>query len=189
MSEDKTTVRAARRAAPARPLEWQLVVTDGKSTGARFPVRLGESIIGRGEEAAIRLTDSGVSRQHAKLVFSSDGRVLLVDLESTNGTFVNGSRVEISALHAGSRLRIGPDAELRFEQVPEADAATLVDPLRPRELDVARLVAQGLTNPQIAERLGIRPRTVATHLENAYRRLGIGSRAELARHLSEAGLI
>jgi DNA-binding NarL/FixJ family response regulator len=45
---------------------------------------------------------------------------------------------------------------------------------------VARAVADGLSNPQIAERMFISRRTVATHLTSIFRKLGISSRAELA---------
>ncbi len=52
--------------------------------------------------------------------------------------------------------------------------------LTPTELRVTRAVADGLSNPQIAERMFISRRTVATHLTSIFRKLGISSRAELA---------
>jgi predicted ATPase/DNA-binding CsgD family transcriptional regulator len=52
--------------------------------------------------------------------------------------------------------------------------------LTPTELRVARAVADGLSNPQIAERMFISRRTVATHLTSIFRKLGVSSRAELA---------
>ncbi len=52
-----------------------------------------------------------------------------------------------------------------------------------REEEVARLVAQGLSNAQVAERLFISSRTVGTHLEHIYRRLGLRSRSELRRYV------
>jgi len=52
--------------------------------------------------------------------------------------------------------------------------------LTPTELRVARAVAGGLSNPQIAERMFISRRTVATHLTSIFRKLGVSSRAELA---------
>ncbi|HEY3009244.1 MAG TPA: AAA family ATPase [Micromonosporaceae bacterium] len=56
-----------------------------------------------------------------------------------------------------------------------------------REEEVARLVAQGLTNAEVGERLFISPRTVTTHLQNIYRRLELPSRAALIRYvLAEA---
>ncbi|WP_051462940.1 helix-turn-helix transcriptional regulator [Haloglycomyces albus] len=57
----------------------------------------------------------------------------------------------------------------------------LADRLTPQELQVVRLAADGLTNRQIGEQLFISPRTVGYHLYNAYPKLGVSSRAELAR--------
>jgi DNA-binding CsgD family transcriptional regulator len=56
-----------------------------------------------------------------------------------------------------------------------------VDPagLRPRELDVVRLIARGLTSKHIARLLHISPLTVRKHRENAMRRLGVHGMAEL----------
>jgi DNA-binding NarL/FixJ family response regulator len=60
--------------------------------------------------------------------------------------------------------------------------------LSARELEVATLVTDGLTTPQIAKRLILSPRTVSTHLDRIYARLGISSRAALARYVVERGL-
>jgi DNA-binding NarL/FixJ family response regulator len=62
-------------------------------------------------------------------------------------------------------------------------------PLSARQIEVSRLVATGLTNAAIAEQLGISPRTVTSHLDHIYGRLGIGSRAALTRWIVERGLI
>jgi DNA-binding CsgD family transcriptional regulator len=57
-------------------------------------------------------------------------------------------------------------------------------PLSHREAEVALLVAEGLTNAEIAERLTVSIRTVTSHLDHIYGRLGINSRAALARHVA-----
>jgi DNA-binding CsgD family transcriptional regulator len=56
--------------------------------------------------------------------------------------------------------------------------------LTPSELEVVHLAAEGLTNPQIGQRLFISPRTVQTHLAHAFRKLGISSRVELAAEVA-----
>ena len=53
------------------------------------------------------------------------------------------------------------------------------------ELAVVRLVAEGLTNGQVAERLYISPHTVSGHLRHAFEKLGINSRVTLSRIAAE----
>ncbi len=62
-------------------------------------------------------------------------------------------------------------------------------PFSPREIEIVQLVAEDLTNAAIAERLIISPRTVTTHLDRIYTRLGINSRTALVRYAVEAGLL
>lgn len=56
--------------------------------------------------------------------------------------------------------------------------------LTPTELDVARLVAEGFANKEIAERLFVSPRTVQAHLTHVYAKLGITSRVQLAKEVA-----
>jgi DNA-binding NarL/FixJ family response regulator len=74
------------------------------------------------------------------------------------------------------------------------DAARPVTPTYPagltaREVDVLRLVARGLTNPQVAERLYLSPRTVATHLQSIYIKLDVPSRTAAAAFAIQHGLV
>ena len=59
--------------------------------------------------------------------------------------------------------------------------------LTPREREVLRLVAKGLTNAEIARKLWIAPSTVAKHLEQAYSKLGVHSRTAAIARLGELG--
>lgn len=68
--------------------------------------REGEVALGRSRECEVRLPDADTSRRHAKIVCAG-GRFVLHDLASTNGTFVNGERIEQRELRAGDRLQIG----------------------------------------------------------------------------------
>jgi DNA-binding CsgD family transcriptional regulator len=61
--------------------------------------------------------------------------------------------------------------------------------LTPRELEVLRVVAQGLTNEQVAERLVISPRTVDTHLTSIYSKIGVSSRSAATRYAIEHHLV
>lgn len=64
-----------------------------------------------------------------------------------------------------------------------------VDGLSPREAEVLSLLVRGLTSPEIAERLCVSPRTVESHRASVQRKLGVRTRAELARVAHEAGLV
>jgi DNA-binding CsgD family transcriptional regulator len=61
--------------------------------------------------------------------------------------------------------------------------------LSAREVEVLRLVAQGLTDAEVAERLFLSPRTVSQHLRSVYNKLGVGSRTAAMRFAVEQGLV
>jgi DNA-binding CsgD family transcriptional regulator len=82
-------------------------------------------------------------------------------------------------------------AALALEEAPASTSAPsgeYPDGLSAREVEVLRLVAQGLTNAQAAERLYLSPRTVDQHLRSIYNKLGVSSRAAAARWAAEHNL-
>lgn len=90
----------------------------------------------------------------------------------------------------GEMVLAGPPAEWvgaiaeGLERRRDAEV-TLTD----REREVLAVAAQGLTARQIAERLGVRERTVTTHLSRIYGKLGVGSRVQALRAAAAAGLV
>jgi len=80
----------------------RLVSNDGRT----YPLSVGSTVIGRGDQANLRLPDVGISRRHARLDFDG-GQVVLTDLGSTNGSSVNGQRVSAVALNPGDMIQIG----------------------------------------------------------------------------------
>jgi len=72
---------------------------------------------------------------------------------------------------------------------PPRDAPFEVEELSPRERDVLRLVAEGLSDADIAERLVLSPHTVHRHVSNILRKLGLHSRAAAAAHAARAGIV
>jgi hypothetical protein len=79
----------------------------GKYQGNEYPLHANrEIVIGRGSELDIVLVEDMVSRRHAKIVTGED-YVILQDLGSTNGSFVNGERIRKTRLHEGDRILIG----------------------------------------------------------------------------------
>ncbi len=76
-------------------------------------------------------------------------------------------------------LRRRIERSLRFTGVLRRTSARLPGTLSDREREIAHLAVDGLTNPQIARRLGLSRSTVARHLSAVYEKLGVGSRAEM----------
>jgi diguanylate cyclase (GGDEF)-like protein len=86
----------------------------GPMTGAIFTLEQDELVFGRGAEVSARIDDRGLSRQHARLMRKGD-RFFIEDLQSTNGTYVNGESLSgMRELSEGDRLQLGPNALLRF---------------------------------------------------------------------------
>ncbi len=78
----------------------------GPGMGARYPLGDTPMIIGRGAESDLRINDNSVSRRHARIQPGSDG-YYAIDLQSTNGTFVNDTPAPMSKLKDGDYLRVG----------------------------------------------------------------------------------
>src|SRR5690349_18518504 len=105
-------------APPPGPLA-SILVRSGAKKGQRIPIRVPVVNIGRAEYNDIVLAEESVSTQHAKLQ-RRDGVWILVDLGSTNGTFVDGEKLSgETPVAPGSTIRFG-DASVVFE--PDDDA-------------------------------------------------------------------
>jgi pSer/pThr/pTyr-binding forkhead associated (FHA) protein len=88
------------------PGTGMLVVVRGPNAGSRFLLDRDTTTIGRHPDADIFLDDVTVSRRHAELHRSEEG-ILVRDLGSLNGSYVNNERVEERALTSGEELQIG----------------------------------------------------------------------------------
>lgn len=119
-------------------------------------------------------------------VLAGDGRrdeALLAYEEAVGGYERLGARLEIGRVMA--RLR-----ELgvrRGSRARRARASMGWDALTPTELEVIRLVTEGLTNQQIGARMFVSPRTVQSHVAHALRKLGCSTRAQLAAQATRHG--
>src|SRR5688572_24726834 len=87
--------------------QYALRFISGKYEGGEFPLRMErEIVIGRASDLDMVLVEDMVSRKHAKLS-TTGGQVMLQDLGSTNGTFVNGEKIKKVTLKEGDRILIG----------------------------------------------------------------------------------
>ncbi len=83
-----------------------LFVIRGNDQGLRFELNGPVLGVGRDSSNAIQLHDNEVSRQHAELRLV-DAAYTLYDLNSSNGTFVNGRRIRQHRLHSGDQVQVG----------------------------------------------------------------------------------
>src|SRR5262245_41337162 len=93
----------------SKPTSRQLALRfiSGKYQGGEYPLGTqAEIVIGRASELDMVLVEDMVSRRHARIA-CTDTQILLEDLGSTNGTFVNGEKISRTTLKEGDRVLIG----------------------------------------------------------------------------------
>lgn len=110
--------QAQRRSAPSaptrQPTRYQPVL---ELDGQRYSLNIGSVLLGRSSEADILIDDTGVSRRHLE-IHTGHGETRVVDLGSTNGSYVNGQRVQGEApLTDGSVITMGR-TRMTFRLVP-----------------------------------------------------------------------
>lgn len=86
----------------------RLLIRNGGFAGMSYEVTADETLIGRNPTTDITLLDEGISREHALIAFDAElGGYSIEDLQSTNGTKVNGKRVRSTGLADGDEIQIG----------------------------------------------------------------------------------
>jgi two-component system cell cycle response regulator len=92
-----------------------LTVVSGGTVGKVHALPLGKTtVIGRGADTDLQIADGHISRRHAKITIDSKGASVLEDLGSSNGTFLNGSRIQRQKLKEGDHLQFGSGTVLKF---------------------------------------------------------------------------
>jgi DNA-binding NarL/FixJ family response regulator len=135
---------------------------------------LGHDVVHGPASASVVLTDGVAAPDGMPSVsIGNDG-------ENHRGRLLRDASAEqidaaLRAVAAGLSVSVADEPGRRFEALPEPDEPAL---LTPRELEVLRDVADGLTNKEIAGHLGISLHTVKFHLESLMRKLVVSSRAE-----------
>ncbi len=102
-----------------------LTVITGESAGQLFQLVREEHVLGRGEQADLRVDDPDVSRAHARFVRERDGHYCVIDASSTNGTYLGAERVERARLEPGHRIQVGPRLVLRYSVTDDIEQELL----------------------------------------------------------------
>ncbi len=102
----------------------QLLIVAGPDKGRSFPLTPGDALlVGRSQATQTRLADPHVSRVHCEIQVEDEG-VVVLDSNSTGGTFVNGKRVTQQQLRHGDVIQVG-DTQLRFQDGAFAEESTI----------------------------------------------------------------
>lgn len=121
-------------------LRPRLLVIAGPSKDSTIPLPDGEATVGRDSANAVAIIDPSVSRKHCLLRREEDGRFLIKDLDSRNGTLVNGVPVKEQWLHHGDEISTGdssflflieeedrttPASQVEFDDQPAAETKVI----------------------------------------------------------------
>ncbi len=96
-----------------------------------FPLKPGATVLGRARDCDLRIPTRDTSRRHCEIIVSEKGAIIR-DLNSSNGTMVNGQRVAEHVLKAGDKIGLGPVSFIvqidgKPEHIHAADAAPLLE--------------------------------------------------------------
>lgn len=109
---------------------WAIKILNGPQQGKIIPLSKGNNVLGRSHNADIRIKDTGISKTHAKIYVTAD-KVIISDLNSSNGTFVNGVLVQNHGIKTGDKVLVNKTIFTLF-QLPDnvvfADKQQAYDP-------------------------------------------------------------
>ena len=117
MAEEKTSIIGLSEILEAsKPKESFpcVIFIAGRAAGRLYRLNEAHMVVGRGSDAQIRIEDEGISRRHIEFVVGHAGQVMVRDLGSLNGTFVNGEKKAEHYLADGDRISIGSTTILKF---------------------------------------------------------------------------
>lgn len=110
---ESDVLRRVRDEAQTRAQAYVIVIA-GPHTGKMFKLDRGETVMGRSPKTDLQLQDVGVSRNHARMTRIGD-QVFVEDLQSANGTFLNGERISVAQLlEDGDKITLGSTTVLKF---------------------------------------------------------------------------
>jgi predicted component of type VI protein secretion system len=151
----------------------RLVVLSEGLSGRTYDLKVDRTTVGRVDDNAFQIPDTSISSHHCEILLKGND-VVVKDLDSTNGTFINGEKITESVLKPGQTLRLG-QCELRLEEGPAGAAATGGETAAPQEkpktkpkqgADQTRTITQGVKLNDLEQ--GTRP--VSFDTESMFRK-------------------
>jgi FHA domain len=133
---------------------WSVRILSGLQTGQIFDLKLGKNIFGRGANCDVKILSVGISKEHCEVHVYKD-KAMIVDLKSSNGTFVNGVKIQHSIVKLGDKfslfdviMDVIPTPDLR----PKVNVPQVTKSARPQQ-------SVGSFNGGAARQLSTRPQT------------------------------
>lgn len=93
---------------------WALRVLSGNQSGTVYPLKMGRNLIGRAPTCDIKIQSNGVSKEHAEIHVYKE-KIVIVDLRSSNGTYLNGIKVQNGIFRLGDKMSVH---DVIFDIVP-----------------------------------------------------------------------
>ncbi len=125
----------------------KLVIQNQGMTGRTHELNVDRTTIGRVEDNTFQIADPSVSSHHCEVLLHGDD-VLIRDLNSTNGSFINGEKISEVVLKPGQTLRLG-QVELKLEVEGVASAAPAVPGTAPapakKQVDATMIIPRGVS--------------------------------------------
>ncbi len=100
---------------------WAIRILSGAQAGQVYPLKMGKNAIGRAPQCEIKIQANGVSKEHAQ-IFLTDDKIILSDLNSRNGTFVNGVKIQNQRVNIGDKIAL---KDILFDILKLPDVALL----------------------------------------------------------------
>lgn len=135
---------------------WALRILTGPQAGQIFELKMGRNVIGRAPQCDIKLQSPGVSKEHSEITVFKE-KIIVTDLKSSNGSYLNGIKVQTGALRLGDKLGIH---DVLVDVIPAPDirpnpTRTSVPTIQPMAYPQYGAAAPQMQMPQQAPPMGM----------------------------------
>jgi pSer/pThr/pTyr-binding forkhead associated (FHA) protein len=134
----------------------KLVILNQGMTGRAFDLNIERTTVGRVEDNTFQIADPSVSSHHAEIILKGT-EILVRDLNSTNGTFINGEKISETILKSGQTLRFG-QVELKIDDgqpvsapAPAASAPAPAPVASKKSVDATLVIPRGVSLEQLEQ--------------------------------------
>jgi len=118
---------------------WSVRVLSGQQTGQIYDLKPGKNIFGRGGVSNLKIQSLGISKEHCEIHVYKD-KMIIVDLKSSNGTFVNGVKIQNSIIRIGDKISL---FDVILDIIPTQD-------IRPKNVSKTVPAVQKVRKPPVA---------------------------------------